>query len=89
VAAEILCTNQETDKTVSMEKFKSANSLLLFGGFFFVLAVIQVYTGRAAGRGSPSYYRDKNPRGFWWTVSMYALCGLLLIGYSFYLIGNN
>jgi hypothetical protein len=89
VAAEILCANQETDKTISMEKFKSANSMLLLGGFLFVLAVIQVYTGRAAGRGSPTYYRDKNPRGFWWTVGMYAVLGVLFIGYSFYLSGND
>ena len=72
-----------------MGKFKSANSFLLFGGFFFVMAVIQVYTGRAGTRGSSTYYRDKNPKGFWLTVGMYALSGLLFIGYSLYLAGNN
>jgi hypothetical protein len=88
-APEILCTNQETDKTVSMEKFKSANSLLLFGGFFLVMAVIQAYTGRAWARGLPTYHRDKNPKGFWWTVGMYVLFGAFCIGYSLYSVGKN
>jgi hypothetical protein len=54
-----------------------------------VIAVIQTYTGKAWTRGTPGYYRDKNPGKFWWTVGMYALLGALFIGYSLYLVGSN
>ena len=72
-----------------MEKFKSANSLLLFGGFFLVMAVIQAYTGRAWARGLPTYHRDKDPKRFWRAVITNALVGVLFIGYSFYLAGRS
>jgi hypothetical protein len=47
----------------------------LIGVAFFLLALLSVYFGVCPGRGG-SAYRAKDPKSFWFGVSIYFLAGV-------------
>jgi hypothetical protein len=50
--------------------------LFLIGAAFFLLALLSVYFGACPGRGGPAY-RAKDPKSFWFGVSIYFLAGVI------------
>jgi len=57
---------------------------LIFGLFFLVLAVAGTRTGEAWARFGRVFYRDEEPKQFWWLIASHYLVGLGFIGYFLY-----
>ncbi len=58
--------------------------LPLFGIFLLGVVFYWLKTGKAYIKGSV-YYRDNNPFGFWFSVSLFAVSGIVILILSLYL----
>ena len=64
---------------------QNAVSLLIFGIFLCGLAAVWTSTGKAWLRSGGWLYRAKEPKSFWFQVTLCFLLGLGFIGYYLYL----
>ena len=53
---------------------------LVFGVFLLLLGVVYTCIGKSYIRFQRWVYRSEDPKEFWWSVAMYYLVGILLIG---------
>jgi hypothetical protein len=54
---------------------------LMIGVLSFSAAVVWTCTGKVWARFHGWVYRAEEPTDFWWSVAMYYLIGVVLIGY--------
>jgi len=57
-----------------------------FGAALLFAGLVWTYTGKAWDRYRGWVYRAGEPKRFWWTVAMYYLVGIGLIGFFLYKI---
>jgi len=58
--------------------------LLIFGVFSLFLAVAGISTGEAWARFGRVVYRAKEPKQFWWLITIYWFGAVGFIGYFLY-----
>jgi len=58
--------------------------LLILGIISFSAGVVWTCTGKAWVRFHGWVHRATEPTWFWWSVALYYLCGVALIGYFLY-----